>query len=295
MRRYITDKPFRSLNQLAAQSELWLFNTDVVIDYPRPTMPNEINIGGLSTRPADPLPDDLQKVMDAATQGVIIMSFGSFEVLSIALFRKFIRAFEEIPQTVIIRSELFDDQLKVPDHVIIRKWIPQNDLLGHANMRLFITHCGSNGQFEALYHGVPMLGMPMYGDQPYNARRAVHHGFGLSLNPLDFTSETLLKAVQSILNNQSYYGNIKRASTTFRSQAMTPTERATFWVEQVLDTGVDHLKSHAVEMAGYEYLMLDMIAIVFSIFCIISVICCGVVCHCIHRSKTTGNQKSKRE
>ncbi len=32
---------------------------------------------------------------------------------------------------------------------------------------------------QAAYHGVPLVGIPMYGDQPDNVAKAVHRGFGL--------------------------------------------------------------------------------------------------------------------
>ena len=32
---------------------------------------------------------------------------------------------------------------------------------------------------QAAYHGVPLVGIPMYGDQPDNIAKAVHRGFGL--------------------------------------------------------------------------------------------------------------------
>jgi hypothetical protein len=295
MRPYIIDKPYRSLNQLARDSKLWLFDTDVVIDYPRPTMPNEINIGGLSTKPCKPLSGDLQKVMDTATEGAIVMSFGSFDVLSISLLQKFFDAFEKLDQIVIIRSETFNEQLQVPKNVKILKWLPQNDLLGHVNTRLFITHCGANGQFESLYHGVPMLGFPIFGDQPYNAYRMEYHGFGRHLNLLDFTPKILLSNINSILSNKSYYDNINKASRIFRSQPLTPKKRATYWVEQVLHFGTDHLRSHALDMEWYAYLMLDIFAVLFGVFLIILLVCCGVICHCVHKPNSSSNHKSKQE
>ena len=45
----------------------------------------------------------------------------------------------------------------IPDNVMLYDWLPQNDLLGHRNTKLFITHCGRNGQFESMYHAVPMV------------------------------------------------------------------------------------------------------------------------------------------
>ncbi|EDL37976.1 mCG17781, isoform CRA_a, partial [Mus musculus] len=39
---------------------------------------------------------------------------------------------------------------------------------GHPKTKAFITHGGTNGIYEAIYHGVPMVGVPMLGDQPHN-------------------------------------------------------------------------------------------------------------------------------
>ena len=43
-----------------------------------------------------------------------------------------------------------------PKHVLRQDWLPLNDLLGHANTRLLISHCGANSQFEV--GGPPSMG-----------------------------------------------------------------------------------------------------------------------------------------
>ncbi len=75
--RFFGSKPPISINQLAGKALLWFIDTDFAIDYPRPTMPNEVLIGGLTTRPAKPLPVDLEKFMNESPEGVIVVSFGS--------------------------------------------------------------------------------------------------------------------------------------------------------------------------------------------------------------------------
>ncbi len=47
-----------TLNALVGKSLLWFIEADVTLDYPRPTMPNEILIGGLNAKPAKPLPGE---------------------------------------------------------------------------------------------------------------------------------------------------------------------------------------------------------------------------------------------
>ena len=70
--------------------------------------------------------------------------------------------------------------------MMLMSWLPQNDVLAYPNIKLFISHCGNKGQYEALYHGVPIFGLPVFGDQIYNAAKNQAKGFGTYLNVVDF-------------------------------------------------------------------------------------------------------------
>ena len=74
---FLGDKPQVPINQLVGEALLWLIDTDLVIDYPRPIMPNEVLIGGLTTQEGNPLPVDLEKFMTRFPEGVVVVSFGS--------------------------------------------------------------------------------------------------------------------------------------------------------------------------------------------------------------------------
>jgi hypothetical protein len=54
---------------------------------------------------------------------------------------------------------------------VIADWIPQNDLLAHANTVLFVSHGGYNGISEAAFHGVPTVVIPALSDQVGMQRR----------------------------------------------------------------------------------------------------------------------------
>ncbi|KAJ4429684.1 hypothetical protein ANN_21885 [Periplaneta americana] len=67
--------------------------------------------------------------------------------------------------------------------------------------RLFITQCGLQSLQEAVYHGVPLLGVPILIDHRYNAMKTEDDGIRIRLSLSELTKETLLDAINAILSN----------------------------------------------------------------------------------------------
>ena len=72
-----------------------------------------------------------------------------------------------------------------------------------------------------------MIGMPLFAEQHYNAKRAQHHGFGETINILDFTADHVIRTINHMISGK-YHENIRQASTIFRNAQMAPQERATW-------------------------------------------------------------------
>ena len=84
------------------------------------------------------------------------------------------------------------------------EWMPQNDILGHPQLMLFMTHGGSNSIHEAAYHGVPVLVTPLWTDQFGFAEKAKLNGFGESADiraGSKFTAEGIAELINTLLHN----------------------------------------------------------------------------------------------
>lgn len=92
--------------------------------------------------------------------------------------------------------------MQLGNNVKVSSWLPQNDILGHPKTRLFIGHAGMNGMLEAGYHGVPMICVPFSGDQVDNSMAAKQIGVAEILYKESMTKESLVKAINTVLNNQ---------------------------------------------------------------------------------------------
>jgi glucuronosyltransferase len=151
---------FDSLDELMSRSKLFLFNKDFVLDYPKPSMPNMIDVGGLTAKPSNgQLPRDMEDFIQGAKKGIILVSFGSvWFKFPVEIAAKMMSVFGSLEGYRVIWRLGIGDKLPIPNNVLIADWLPQNDLLAHPAVKLFITHGGNNGQYEAIYHEVPMIG-----------------------------------------------------------------------------------------------------------------------------------------
>jgi UDP:flavonoid glycosyltransferase YjiC (YdhE family) len=72
-------------------------------------------------------------------------------------------------------------QFKAPSDVRLEAFVPHSAVLPHAKAR--VTQCGLGTLMKALAHGLPLVCIPLVGDQPDNAARVVAHGAGIRLEP----------------------------------------------------------------------------------------------------------------
>lgn len=143
--------------------------------------------------------------MDSALDGIVYFSFGS--VIKPSHLPKddldiFIRQLGNIKQTVLFKWESEHD-IDFPPNIIVRKWFPQADILGHSKCVLFITHGGIHSTEEAIYFGVPMLTVSVFGDQLHNSLVMQDRGAALRIRYSEFTEHVFEIALHRILNEKS--------------------------------------------------------------------------------------------
>lgn len=156
----------------------------------------------------------------------------------------------------------------VPSNVKCMAWVPQNDILSHSQTRAFVTHGGNNGQIEAIYHGVPVITLPVAIDQAYNGLRAQVKGYGIKLDTARFTSDDLLKALNQVIEEPRYRNNVRRCSEILQSLPSAH-DKVFYWVEHILRFGGKHLRPPSLNMTFMKAFNLD---IFFAIIALIIVI-----------------------
>jgi glucuronosyltransferase len=73
-------------------------------------------------------------------------------------------------------------------------------LTGHPNVVLFLSHGGMMSTLEAVYHGVPVVGIPFHGDQRTNVANLEARGMGIQLQYNNITKQSVLDALRTVLH-----------------------------------------------------------------------------------------------
>ncbi|XP_062963868.1 UDP-glucuronosyltransferase 2A2 isoform X1 [Cynocephalus volans] len=285
-----------TLCETMGKAEIWLIRTYWDFEFPRPYLPNFEFVGGLHCKPANPLPKEMEDfVQSSGEDGVVVFSLGSMvKNLTEEKANLIASALAQIPQKVLWRYK-GKKPATLGTNTRLYDWIPQNDILGHPKTKAFITHGGTNGIYEAIYHGVPMVGIPMFADQPDNIAHMKAKGAAVELNMNTMTREDLFNALRAVINEPSYKENAMRLSRIHHDQPMKPLDRAVFWIEFVMrNKGAKHLRVAAHDLNWVQYHSLDVIG--FLLACVATAVFLVTKC-CLFSYKKfckTGKKK-KRE
>ncbi|XP_076655539.1 UDP-glucosyltransferase 2-like [Halictus rubicundus] len=127
---YGSDVP--NLKEMSSNASLMLVNTHFSLHGPQPYPPNVVEVGGLHISPKiNPLPQDIKKFLDEAHEGVLYFNFGSMVKTSTIPEDKLtvlLNVLASLPRKVIWKWETDDLPMK-PNNVLVKKWLPQFDIL----------------------------------------------------------------------------------------------------------------------------------------------------------------------
>uniref|UniRef100_A0A7E4W1M3 UDP-glucuronosyltransferase n=1 Tax=Panagrellus redivivus TaxID=6233 RepID=A0A7E4W1M3_PANRE len=222
-------------------------------------------------------PELLQFIEESHSNGTIIVALGSNA--------KWIQAPEYIKtafwgalrQFTTYRTVFTYDDVPPPDvpsHIKVMKWAPQTALLQHPSVKLFLSHAGLKSLNEAICAGVPLVVMPLFAEQQYNAKMLVALGHAVSINKYTLTEEKLFTTLWTMLNDNWSVKKAKavRLGQVYADRYMPSVTEAAFFIERVAKTNGNRAsfkkgssKLYFSTLLGLDWLMVigALISIVF--------------------------------
>ena len=222
---------------------LIIVGTTFGIEIPRPIPPLIKMVGPIFPKTIEPLSPSLKEWLEADEEGTVVLyiAFGTLVNLESWQAKALVEGLTDPKFRVLWSIPKSQQHIlpSLPSSFRMESFVPQQAVLSHPAVRIFISHCGMNSINEALYCGKPILALPFFGDQYYNATRLVDLGVGLKLYKEYLESTDVRRKVDSLLNNQSYSHAANRMSAILKISGGR--ELAADIVETTIAVGIRHL------------------------------------------------------
>ena len=282
---YVPERDRKTPLSILQDALLWMNMQESLLYEPVPAMSNTLDIGDLFITESKALSVEYKDILNQPDKNVIYMAMGTaYDNLPSNVILKFCDAFRHLNKniTVLWSIKTTPQKCQLPESVMVKQWMPQNDILGHSNLNLFITHCGTKSFMESAYHGVPMICFPIGVDHIRNAVSLKHKGLGERLNLMTFTPQDLTHTIYSLLHNDSIKANVRRMSTLLHSKPVPAKDKVVYWIEHVIQHGGEHLRSSGHVLSLVEFLMVDMMCVYLCLLMTCTAAVAGL-CRCVCR------------
>ncbi|KAL3088399.1 hypothetical protein niasHS_008354 [Heterodera schachtii] len=183
---------FPGLDDIFRKTRFFLVNSQSEVDFDNyrsvKGMEKVKFIGGFNLMPkARELDEKISKKSDGK-KGIILVSFGTVVDTTNPTFSDVIEAVKEtiknFPEFLFVWKMSKGDKYirnisNELSNVHSADWVEQQGILGNSKTVAFVSHCGMNSVLEGIYNGVPMICVPFFGDQFYNAESLARQQIGL--------------------------------------------------------------------------------------------------------------------
>ena len=238
---YSKDREGRSV---ADQADVYVVNDVSYFSFPYVTPPNLYLVGGIYLSPQVNSLDNTEFSYIYDSEYVVYLSFGSYAIPEwLPWLSTVFEALDSSEATAVIAKINGDPSnlvSKTSKKFHFKTCLPQRDLLGSGRIKLFISHCGQNSRIEAAYYGVPMLCVPLFGDQLLSSYQYLMqwNKFGILLKKEDIEMEKFRDLINSMLMNGAIFQNsIARARALFMDDPVSRPDNLLFLVNTLGKNG----------------------------------------------------------
>ena len=225
----------------------------------------------------------------------LLFSFGSY-IRNITSFKgtlTILNTLRKLDFCVIMKGEpALSSTMNLPaDKFLVMSWLPQKDLLGSGRVGFYISHCGNNGRIEGIFYNIPMICIPLMGDEYNNGRLVERNKFGVLLSWENLTEESLKLAINQVMvQREEFTTNMRKAVEIVLNDPGSGAKVLKFYTDLLIkNKQVEFLANRVVmnqPMVGI--LNFDIVAAAVTIImCLIQVLfLCLVKCFRTCRQKT---------
>jgi MGT family glycosyltransferase len=172
--------------------------------------------------------------LENSNKKIIYATLGTIFNTWVDFFKNVMEAFKDSDYLVVMSTgnkERLKQIGNIPKNFIVRDFVPQAEVLKHAD--LFIAHGGMGSVSDGMYLGVPMILVPLGADQFFNAYRLQELGAGKVLKKAEVIPENLKLEAKLVIEDKSIKAKVNKVQNSFVTAGGS--ERAVREIERILE------------------------------------------------------------
>lgn len=171
-------------------------------DWPAPHLPTNVRHVGTPQDVVGPT-EVSQDWLTDGNRPLVVASLSTLNQGQSAILRRILVALSDLPVRALVTlgSTLEVKQFEAPANVRLEKFVPHDVVLPHTDA--LITQAGIGTLTKALRYGVPMVCLPLVGDQHDNAARVAARGAGIRL-PAAAEISCIRSAIVRVLQDECF-------------------------------------------------------------------------------------------
>ena len=251
--------------------------------FPYISAPNTFYLGlfNLESYSLNPLSaEDLEFLANCQRSTTVFLTFGSY-IRNITSFKgtlTILNTLRKLDFCVIMKGEpALSSTMNLPaDKFMVKSWLPQKDLLGSGKVGFYISHCGNNGRIEGIFYNIPMICIPLMGDEYNNGRLVERNKFGVLLAWENLTGESLKLAINQVMvQREEFSMSMKKAVEIVSNDPGSGAKVLKFYADLLIKNNQAEFLVNRVVMNPpiIEILNFDIVAVAVTIImCLIQVL-----------------------
>ncbi|KAI6216556.1 UDP-glucuronosyltransferase [Aphelenchoides fujianensis] len=267
------------VEEAITNSSFLFVNTDEYVEFPRPYTSKIISIAGVDMQNTldnrTGLSEEYRELLDSSPKGAVLVSFGSVAQSSLM---------ENATKSAFL--ELF---AAFPELQFIWKYeTPEDGTAAH----LPNVHLSK----EATYAGVPLVSIPLFGDQVRNAAMIRRKGVGVVVQKTNITAASLIDAVRAVVFDPTYKAKARELASMLREKPFAVDDRIVRYSEFAAAHDVhEHLDLYGRQMNTISsYYNLDVYCLLLAVLLLIVFVLIKLTSFVVRRL-LCGGRKSKFE
>ncbi|XP_058453428.1 UDP-glycosyltransferase UGT5-like [Malaya genurostris] len=288
------------LFEIERKADLLLINSYQTLGNVRPVGPTTIYLGGIHRKQSmvNEMTEDLIHFLEHSQEPIVYVCLDLDPVADAYRLEKIVKALETLDATIVWNWNQ-GQHVNTSARNYQSYHLPQEDILAHPKVKLFITDGGQRNIEDAIHHRVPVLGISYSTSLEHYLRQIAKYETGI-ISLIDFeTQATIIEKLQDVFQLDDYQSNMNKLNRLLADQPMSSLDRAVWWIEYVVrQEGTGHLR--IPQLSWFQYLMLDVTLTVAVLATIVGLVIAYLIYRAIRYSKslpfemvTRGSRKCK--